>query len=331
MKKFFSIIVSLSLFTFSAVAVHNAFLLIDYRSSSNESKVDIVIQNGDTGFEIAKKLEAAGVVKTAKAFYRAALAQKRSEGISPGVHQIDLKISSNAAIDQLLDRKRNRGVIGFVEGMRAYEVFQKLEGSDLLQGVFSKKIYPDPIYSTKNLEGFLFPAQYAFIPGTTVDQAVQEMINRFNIAANETGLIKGYEKYSPYEVLIIASIAQAEGDPEDFSKITRVLYNRLKIGMPLQINATIDYATKARGEIRMSYEQLQLNSKYNTYRYRGLTPTPIGNPGEDAMRAAMNPAQGDWLYFITVKPGDTRFTKSFPEFTLWVAEFRKNEDAGLFE
>jgi UPF0755 protein len=330
-KKFIAIIVSLSLFTLSAVTIHNAFLLIDYRSSSNESKVDIVIQRGDTGLQIAEKLEAAGVVKTAKAFYRAALTQRRSEGISPGVHQIDLKISSNAAIDQLLDRKRNRGVIGFVEGMRAYEVFQKLESSDLLQGDFSNNLYPDSIYKTSNLEGFLFPAQYTFVPGSTVDQAVQEMIKRFNIAATETGLIKGYDKYSPYEVLIVASIAQAEGEPGDFSRIARVVYNRLKIGMPLQINATIDYATKARGEIRMSYKQLQLNSKYNTYRYRGLTPTPIGNPGEDAMRAAMNPAQGDWLYFITVKPGDTRFTKSFPEFNLWVTEFRKNEDAGLFE
>lgn len=331
MKKFIAVISSLMLFTLLAVSVHNAFLLIDYRASSNENKVDVIIENGDTGFEIAGKLEAAGVVKTAKAFYRAALSQKRSASIAPGVHQIDLKISSNAAIDQLLDRKRNRALLGFVEGMRAYEIFQKLESSDLLQGSFSKTVFPEAMYGSKNLEGFLFPAQYTFVPGTTVDEAVKEMVRRFNIAAAESNLIAGYEKYSPYEVLIIASIAQAEGDREDFSKITRVIYNRLKIGMPLQMNATIDYAAKARGEIRMSYKQLQLNSKYNTYLYRGLTPTPIGNPGENAMRAAMNPAQGDWLYFITVKPGDTRFTKSFPEFNLWVAEFRENEEAGLFE
>lgn len=331
MRRLIVISLSLILFTLSAVQVHNAFLLIDYRATSNASKVDVIVENGDTGLQIAEKLEAAGVVKTAKAFYRAALSQKRAEGIAPGVHQIDLKISSNAAIEQMLDRKRNRGLIGFVEGLRAYEVIQKLEATELLQGDFSGNVFPNPIYGGKNLEGFLFPAQYAFVPGTSVDEAVKEMIKRFEIAATQSDLVKGYEKYSPYEVLIVASIAQAEGDPEDFSKIAQVVYNRLRIGMPLQINATIDYANKARGEIRMSYKQLQLNSKYNTYLYRGLTPTPIGNPGEEAMRAAMNPAKGDWLYFITVKPGDTRFTKSFPEFNLWVKEFRANEDAGLFE
>lgn len=331
MRRLIVISLSLILFTLSAVQAHNAFLLIDYRATSNASKVDVIVENGDTGLQIAEKLEEAGVVKTAKAFYRAALSQKRAEGIAPGVHQIDLKISSNAAIEQMLDRKRNRGLIGFVEGLRAYEVIQKLEATELLQGDFSGNVSPNPIYGSKNLEGFLFPAQYAFVPGTSVDEAVKEMIKRFEIAATQSDLVKGYEKYSPYEVLIVASIAQAEGDPEDFSKITQVVYNRLRIGMPLQINATIDYANKARGEIRMSYKQLQLNSKFNTYLYRGLTPTPIGNPGEGAMRAAMNPAKGDWLYFITVKPGDTRFTKSFPEFNLWVKEFRANEDAGLFE
>jgi UPF0755 protein len=129
----------------------------------------------------------------------------------------------------------------------------------------------------------------------------------------------------------VASIAEAEGDPQEYAKIARVIYNRLKINMPLQMNSTIDFAEKRRGNIRMSYKQLALNSKYNTYLYRGLTPTPIGNPGEAAMKAAVSPASGDWLYFITVKPKDTRFTNSYPEFSKWVIEFRKNEDAGLFK
>jgi UPF0755 protein len=101
--------------------------------------------------------------------------------------------------------------------------------------------------------------------------------------------------------------------------------------MPLQINATIDYATNTRGKIRLPYKRLETNSKYNTYKYRGLPPGPICNPGEQAMKAAVNPANGDWLYYVTVKPKDTRFTKSFDEFNVWANEFRKNEDAGLFD
>lgn len=331
MKRLVALLMAGILFTVVAISTHNTFLLIDYRASSNDKKVDVVIENGDYGLEIAKKLEAAGVVKTAKAFYRAALAQKRSESIPPGIHNIDIGISANSAIDQLLDKKRNRGLISFIEGLRSYEILDILEKSDLLDGKFSGEVFPDALYKTKDLEGFLFPAQYAFAPNTTVDDAVTQMLERFSIAAKLTGLNKGYMDYSPYEILIVASIVGAEGDPEDYAKIARVIYNRLRINMPLQMNSTIDFAEKRRGNVRMSYKQLALNSKYNTYLYRGLTPTPIGNPGEAAMKAAVSPASGDWLYFITVKPKDTRFTNSYPEFSKWVIEFRKNEDAGLFK
>lgn len=317
--------------TLVAVNLHNAFLLIDYRAKSGETKVEVVVENGDSGLVIANKLYKAGVVKTSKAFYRAALSQKRSSGISPGIHSIDEKIAANSALDQLLDKKRNRGLLGFAEGLRAYEIIGILEKSDLLVGKYSGTIFPDEKFGTKNLEGFLFPAQYAFAPKTTVDQAVAAMVKRFDSAAVDSDLSKCYEGYSAYQCLIIASIAQAEGDSQDYAKISRVVYNRLKIGMPLQMNTTVEYAAKLRGQIRMSYKQLEINSKYNTYKYRGLTPTPIGNPGEAAMKAAVNPESGDWLYFITVKPKDTRFTSSITQFNIWANEFRANEKAGLFK
>ena len=156
------------------------------------------------------------------------------------------------------------------------------------------------------------------------------MVERFYIAATNSGVDKGFNQYTPYDLLIIASMIQSEGDISDFSKIARVIYNRLEIGMPLQINATIDYATNTRGKIRLPYKRLETNSKYNTYKYRGLPPGPISNPGEAALKASVNPANGDWLYYVTVKPNDTRFTKSFDQFNIWANEFRKNEELGLF-
>ena len=331
MKQLLKAISAGLLFTFIAVNLHNAFLLIDYRAKSNETKVEVVVNNGDNGLVIAQSLYEAGVVKTVKSFYRVALSQKRSTGISPGIHTIDAKISAKSALDQLLDPKRNRGLIGFAEGLRAYEVLSILEKSDLLTGSASGAVKPDPKYGTSNIEGFLFPAQYAFAPKTTVDEAIESMLSRFEDAARTSELNKCYEKYTAYQCLIVASIAQAEGDATDYAKVTRVIYNRLKIGMPLQMNTTVEYAAKLRGQIRMSYKQLELNSKYNTYKYRGLPPTPIGNPGEAAMKASVNPADGDWLYFITVKPKDTRFTNSITQFNIWADEFRKNESAGLFK
>jgi UPF0755 protein len=157
------------------------------------------------------------------------------------------------------------------------------------------------------------------------------MIDRFNIAAKNSKVDIGFNNFSPYELVIIASILQAEGDPQDFTKIARVIYNRLKLGMPLQMNTTVEYAANLRGKIRLPYKHLDINSRYNTYKFRGLPPGPIGNPGEAALNAAVNPALGDWLYFVTVKPQETRFTKSYEQFVIWANEFKANEKAGLFK
>jgi UPF0755 protein len=143
--------------------------------------------------------------------------------------------------------------------------------------------------------------------------------------------LAGYENYSKYEVLIIASLAQVEGDEKDFNKVTRVIYNRLALHMPLQLNSSVQYAAGLRGRIALSTAATNINSPYNTYKNQGLPPTPISNPSLSAIKAALNPAEGDWLYFITVKPGDTRFTKDFKEFQTWNTLYNNNLANGLFK
>ena len=206
-----------------------------------------------------------------------------------------------------------------------------LKKSNLVSGNLSASVKPDKIYKTSNLEGFLFPAQYSFAPGTSTDTAVNQMIQRFNLAAKTSKIDQGFNGFSPFELVTIASIIQAEGDPQDFTKIARVIYNRLKIKMPLQMNTTVEYAANLRGKIRLPYKQLEVNSRYNTYKYQGLPIGPIGNPGQEALSASVNPESGDWIYFITVKPQDTRFTSSYSQFNIWANEFRDNEKAGLFK
>ena len=319
------------LITGSAISIHNAYLLNDYLTSTSASKAEILIEDGDTGVKISQKLYDAGVIKAAKVFYKIALNQKRANSVSPGIHEIDLKISAQAALEQLLDPTRNRGVFRFNEGLRKIEILDLLVKSKLVVGQLSPTIKPADIFKTNNLEGFLFPANYSFAPATTTDQAIMQMLERFNLAAKTSKIDQGYGKFSPFDLVIIASIVQAEGDVQDFTKIAQVIYNRLKIGMPLQMNTTIEYAANLRGKIRLPYKQLEINSRYNTYKYQGLPPGPIGNPGQAALEAAVNPQIGDWLCFITVKPQETRFTKSITEFNIWADEFRKNEKAGLFK
>lgn len=331
MKKISNLILVLAVITSIFIVIHNSFLLNDYRSTYSDQKVQVFIEPGDTGYTISIKLQESEIIKAAKVFYKIALNDRRAKSIAPGVHELDREISSQSALEQLLDSKRILGVFGFSEGLRKSEIFELLSKSKSVTGKFSNTIFPNSIYRTKQIEGFLFPAQYSFLPATTFDQAVQQMIKRFDYAAKESKIDQGFLNFSPYELLIIASLVQSEGDPEDFSKISRVIYNRLKIGMPLQINATIDYALNLRGDIRLPYKRLDTDSKYNTYKFRGLPPGPISNPGQDALNATVNPMSGDWLYYVTVKPGDTRFTKSYDEFLGWANEFRKNERDGLFE
>jgi len=160
---------------------------------------------------------------------------------------------------------------------------------------------------------------------------VQAMVDRFSDEEMGQRLLAAKGKLSPTQLLTIASLIQAEGGTEDFDKVSRVIRNRLEVSMPLQLDATVHYVKKLRGEIFLSTNSTLIRSPYNTYKNYGLPPTPIGNPGADAISAALKPAVGDWLYFITVAPGDTRFTPSHDEFLTWKALFVKNRKAGAFK
>jgi UPF0755 protein len=179
-------------------------------------------------------------------------------------------------------------------------------------------------------EGLLFPAQYSFAKGSTALFAIQAMVDRGALEVQKSGITEATGKYSASQLLTIASIIQAEGKTQDFTKISRVIRNRLEKGMPLQMDSTVNYIKKRRGAIFLSTASTLLKSPYNTYRNYGLPPGPIGNPGSDALDATMNPAIGDWIYFITVAPSDTRFTNNFEEFNGWKAIYKKNLRAGLF-
>ncbi|MGW8556183.1 endolytic transglycosylase MltG [Streptomyces tubercidicus] len=128
-----------------------------------------------------------------------------------------------------------------------------------------------------------------------------------------------------YRTVVTASIVQAEADrPANMGKVARVIGNRLAHHMPLQMDSTINYAL-GRSTLRTSHADTRTKSPYNTYRYQGLPPTPIDNPGAEALKAAGAPPAGDWRYFVTVKPGDTRFTGDYQEHLRNVREFNERQ------
>ena len=291
--------------------------------AANEATVNIEIAEGELGLQIAKDLQSAGVTASITSFYQLAISDNRAMQIAPGTHALNLKISAKQALEQLLDPKRNVGLVSVIEGTWRSEIASKLKSVGFVdvESAFAKIKVPAGF---SNLEGIYFPAQYSFAKGTTAQVAIQNMVDRFAKEAKAIGIKNQND-------LIVASLIQAEGDPQDFTKISRVIYNRLKIGMPLQLDTTVQYLLKKRGSVFLSTKSTLINSPYNTYKRYGLPPTPIGNPGVAAMKAALAPAPGDWIYFITVKPGDTRFTKSHDEFLVWKNEYLKNLKAGAFK
>ena len=304
----------------------------DCSSDPGETTVSIDVAAGETGLEIARELFEKDVVASSEIFFRLAVADPKASLIAPGVHVIDTQICAQTALDQLLDSKRIAGLIAVSEGAWISEIKKLFSKAgypqEEIKDAFASAVVPKPFLQ---LEGLLFPAQYSFAQGTQADVALNQMIARGLAEVVKAGFLSGDSTYSPQQLLTIASIIQAEGVDGDFAKVSRVIYNRLKIGMPLQMDSTVHFVMESRGNIFLSTKSTLINSPYNTYKKYGLPPGPIGNPGLNAMKAALAPASGDWLYFITVAPQDTRFTASLEEFNTWKALYKKNLRAGKFE
>ena len=310
---------------------------LDFPAGTAGPEIEVNIPAGSSGVEIGRILAKEGVVKTSVIFFRAATADKRAESISAGLYLVNTHLSAKEAIEQLLDKNRLQGKFLIIEGARLNEIKANLVKIGFTAEQVDKALKNIKMptgFDTDNLEGLLFPANYTILPDEEVSTLLQGALDRF---AQELKNISFYEyakelNLEPAELLTIASIVQAEGfTDEDFGKVSRVIYNRLKIGMPLQMDSTLLYANKSRGEIRVTNRELKIASKYNTYKYKGLPPGPIGSPGGAALEATIKPTPGNWLYFVTVSPGETKFTESYSEFLTFKAEFIRNYKAGLFK
>lgn len=214
------------------------------------------------------------------------------------------------------------------EGWRAGQVFAAVDKALGLPADSTKKAVSSahlklPNEAEGNPEGYLFPATYPLPEGTTPAKVLATMVDTANQKFNGAPIAAGAQRnaMNVYQAVTIASIVQAEAATKtDMAKVARVVFNRLERGMPLQMDSTINYALN-RHTLRTTLNDTRIDSPYNSYQRMGLPPTPIDNPGEQAVRAAINPTPGDWLYFVTVKPGDTRFTADYAQHQRNVAEF----------
>lgn len=285
----------------------------DY-TGSGTSPVDITIHDGDSGSDIASTLAKDGVVKTSDAFYTLLLHTKPDPVFQPGVYKVKKQMSAKAALAALQDPKNKlQRTLTIVEGDTEASILPalaKTTGLPLadLQAAAKPADFGLPAQAP-NLDGFLFPATYTFDPGVDAKTVIKTLVDRSFQALDADGVPADKR----YNTVILASIVQKEaGSVADMGKVARVFQNRLDQGMDLQSDATVAYGAGVKTVFTTDAQRADASNPYNTYVHQGLPVGPISNPGDDAIKAALNPTPGPWLYFVAVnlKTGETVFSET---------------------
>jgi UPF0755 protein len=294
-------------------------------------KVEFTVNEGDVTAQIGRNLKAQGVTKSVQAFIDAC--GDECSGIQVGDYELQKEMKASDAKEVLIDPANLIGfpTVTIPEGLRLTEIVSTLaESTDFSESAYNKALESGkiglPDYADGNAEGYLFPATYEIKPGMKPVAILKAMVARWQEAADAADLeAKAAELgHTPAELMIIASLIEAEGRGDDMPKISRVIYNRLdgpgdKGGTngTLGIDASIAYGLGlSPGSTELTPEQLAEDTPYNTRIHAGLPPTPIEAPGDDAIAAAANPADGGWYYYVTVdlSTGETKFYEDYDGF-----------------
>ncbi len=303
-------------------------------------EVLFAVESGDTATAIGRNLKEAGVVASVDAFIDAARGEPKASAIQVGTYPLKEKMSAQGALDILIEPSNiMKTTVTIPEGLRVADIVDVLaEKTEFGAGAWEKALTKDiglPEYAEGNPEGYLFPATYEIAPQDKPVDVLAKMVARWQVAADEANLEERAAALgkTPGELMIIASLIEAEGRGDDMPKISRVIFNRLDgegdkggtYGL-LQIDATVNYALDRTGIIAVSTADIEeaASSPYSTYEHAGLPPTPIEAPGDAAIMAAANPAEGPWYYYVTVDlaTGETKFTESYDEFLTFKAEYQ---------
>lgn len=295
----------------------------DY-AGDGAGEVLVQVRDGETAGDIGHTLQGSGVVRSEAAFRKAATAEARSRSVQPGFYRLRTHMSAAAAVALLLDpAARARSRVTLPEGVTVAVALQKIADAtevslaDLQAAIADPAAIGLPAYAKGQVEGFLFPATYDIEPGTSAVDTLRLMTARYAKAAAAVDLEARAAAIgrTPYEVVTTASLIEKEtAFAADRPKVARVVYDRLAAGMPLQFDSTVNYLREEK-KARLSLDDLKQESAYNTYQVKGLPPTPIDSPGQASLEAALDPAAGDYLYFVTVsKDGSSLFTSDYNAF-----------------
>jgi len=283
-------------------------------------EVTITVSSGQSSVEIGRALREAGVVDSVNRFRDVAEERGLDNLLKPGEYKLVTGMSIDAVLEILAKGPSTGTPLTIPEGFTVAQIVEKLAATDqftkaeVTKALTSKDlIVPLRPKGVTSLEGLLFPDTYGIEEDDTAVGVLQDMAEQLEVVLSRYQLSTAPQGLNAYQLLIVASMIEREAKVDaDRPKIAAVIYNRLAAGKPLEIDATVEYAV---GHSKLTAKDLQSTSLYNTYVRDGLPPTPIAAPGEAAIKAALQPADGDWIYYVLAsKDGEHAFTSSYQEF-----------------
>ncbi len=302
---------------------------LDYYDSQEGEEVQFTVNSGEDASTIAQHLVQQDIVKTTEGFLHAVNAQNAGSKLQPGVFTLRKHMSSTSVVGVLIDTSAAQGILQVKSGETVSDVINAAaaaSGIDVsqFQAIISaggNSILPDE--AGGSYEGWFEPGSYNVSDSSTTAQSVITQLVQARIAKlDELGIPEGQRE----EKINVASIIENEVNKDEYrGKVSRVIYNRLEQDMPLGMDSVVAYGN---GVESSQLTDAMLNDPSNPYNDRvnkGLPPTPISNPGDASLSAAMSPEEGDWLYFCTVnlQTGETKFTASEDEFYQFRDEYKQ--------
>ncbi len=297
----------------------------------------VVVAPGEKASQVALALQDDGLIRNADTFLVAAYLTGRWKCIQAGRHELDSSMSALDIMDALCRGSRTAWRwITIPEGYDLRQIADKIEKERLGEAAEFQQAAAEPgarqaafPLPADNLEGYLFPDTYRIDVGETEEEIIGQMLRRFEQVVWK-GLFHEKAQYngrSMREILILASLVEWEAQKADErATIAGVLWNRLQRGQRLECDATVQYALGDGRKSRLTYEDLTVDSAYNTYLHDGLPPGPICNPGEASIRAAMNPAKVPYLYYVARPDGSHVFSTTFAQHQAAIAQLRRGNN-----
>jgi len=322
MKTLLRVLGALIVLAVLAVLVGGSWLWYGvYRDKSlPAAETQVVVERGSTFVEIARQLAEKRVISNVTSFRLLAKLRGDETDVRAGEYRFDPHLTQSEVLRALLTGGAQVAVwVTIPEGYTAKQIAERLQeagvgsATDLERDFLHDRIVVDGA-KTRNLEGFLFPSTYLVPLGASGAQIEGILSGEFlkRLPSDAAARAKALGISVPQGVTVASLIEREAKADADRPAIAGVIFNRLRIGMPLQVDATIEYALPEH-KAALSFADLKIASPYNTYLHTGLPPTPIANPGRPSLEAAFHPSKSDYLYYVYCGNGRHVFAKTLAE------------------